>query len=121
MICIPKLALEIRDILLLALLLSPRLDDTIFYHPNCTIYTNSREKIQIHKYVNPHMVTNSFLKRGLPIWEFFRFPARSDMGIPVWLRRSPYGKDYHMGIFTQIPTWSRTLWMEQVSDWTVPI
>jgi hypothetical protein len=27
MICIPKLALEIRDILLLALLLSPRLDD----------------------------------------------------------------------------------------------
>ncbi len=27
MICIPKLALEIRDISLLALLLSPRLDD----------------------------------------------------------------------------------------------
>jgi hypothetical protein len=29
MICIPKLALEIRDILLLVLLLLPRLDDTL--------------------------------------------------------------------------------------------
>jgi hypothetical protein len=36
MICIPKLALEIRDILLLALLLLPRLDD-IFHQP-CSLW-----------------------------------------------------------------------------------
>jgi hypothetical protein len=35
MICIPKLALEIQDISLLALLLSPRLDDTIPWECLC--------------------------------------------------------------------------------------
>jgi hypothetical protein len=53
-------------------------------------------------YVTPHMVTNSFQEQGLPIWEIF-------MVIPIRLRGSPYGNNFYMGIFTQLPIWSQTL------------
>jgi hypothetical protein len=33
-------------------------------------------------YVTPHMVTNSFQERGLPIWEFFCLLARSGTETP---------------------------------------
>ncbi len=47
-------------------------------------------ELRIHRDVNPlqavhvtpHIVTNSFQERGLPIWEIFCFPAHSGMGTP---------------------------------------
>jgi hypothetical protein len=38
-------------------------------------------------YVTPHMVTNSFQERAVPIWDDFVFPNGDPhmvMGIPVW-------------------------------------
>jgi hypothetical protein len=38
-------------------------------------------------YVTPHMITNSFQERAVPIWEIFVFPNGDPhmvTGIPVW-------------------------------------
>jgi hypothetical protein len=59
-------------------------------------------KMCIGIFVTPHMVTNSFQERGLPIWEIF-------MVIPIWLRGSPYGNVFYMGIFIRLPIWAQTL------------
>ncbi len=43
-------------------------------------YPNHNKRFDV--YVTPHMVTNSFQERGLPIWEIFCPPARSGTGTP---------------------------------------
>ncbi len=40
---------------------------------------------QFDIYVSPHMVTNSFQERGLPIWDFFVSMPVLAQGLPVWL------------------------------------
>jgi hypothetical protein len=49
------------------------------YQPKAEVVASPRRS---GMYVTPHMVTNSFQERGLPIWKFFCPPARSGTGTP---------------------------------------
>ncbi len=60
---------------------------------------------RLNVFVIPHMVTNSFRNGQSPYGKFLC----SQMVIPVWLRGSPYGNVFYMGIFTRLPIWAQTL------------
>jgi hypothetical protein len=67
---------------------------TISIHSKCAVYDHVVVVLQgqvldyesevIH--VTPHMVTNYFQERGLPIWDFFVPRPVPALGLPVWLR-----------------------------------
>ena len=52
----------------------------------CTYLNHNKP---FHMYVNPYVVTNSFLKWGFPKWKFLAIPACMQTGIPVWKRGFP--------------------------------
>jgi hypothetical protein len=61
-------------------ILGPTLDSVSVSGVRCPVSGVTIEVLRM--YVTPHMVTNFFQERGLPIWEIFCPPARSGTGTP---------------------------------------
>jgi hypothetical protein len=84
MICIPKLALEIRDISLLALLLLPRLDDMRFFFNTNFLQRNSWATN--YKYIIP----NTLVGPPPQILFFSPSPEHKNGGFNFSAARPPY-------------------------------
>jgi hypothetical protein len=82
--------------------------------PHCW---SKRDPSLVHVDVNPQMGTNSVWEWGVPKWEFLTFlygDHHMETAMPIW-------KTFHMGIFSSIPKWARTLFGNGLVTEPVPI